>query len=112
MPAPDSPPAAKPPVTGRLQALILEYGQAALWVYLSIFAVVLVGFGLAIQFGVRVQSAAGVAGTWGAAYVATKLTQPLRIAATLVLTPIVVRFLPRKKPPQGAPPRDAPGADG
>ena len=69
--------------------MLVEYGQLALWVYFGIFALVLVGFALAIQFGADVDTAAGVAGTWGAAYVATKLTQPLRIAATFALTPII-----------------------
>lgn len=71
--------------------------------YFSIFALVFAGFAIAISMGVTVDSAAGTAGTVGAAYVATKLTQPLRILATLLLTPIlgklVARFGPRPQPP-------------
>jgi hypothetical protein len=74
---------------------MLEYGSAAAWVYFAIFALVLVGFATAIKLGVQVESAAGAAGTWGAAYLATKLTQPLRILATLVVTPAVVRIARR-----------------
>jgi len=81
----------------RLKALLVEYGSLALWVYFGIFAAVLVGFAVAIQAGVKVESAAGTAGTLGAAYLATKLTQPLRILATLVLTPIIVRVVRRMK---------------
>jgi hypothetical protein len=66
-----------------------EYGSLALYVYFIIFAIVLVSFALAIQLGFKTDSTAGTAGTWGAAWVATKLTQPLRIGATLVLTPII-----------------------
>jgi hypothetical protein len=66
-----------------------EYGGLALWVYFSIFAIVLVGFALAIQLGFKGESTAATAGTWGAAWVATKLTQPLRIGATFVLTPLI-----------------------
>ena len=33
-----------------------------------------------------------------AAYIATKLTQPLRIAATLALTPVVARVYERMRP--------------
>jgi hypothetical protein len=66
-------------------------------VYFIIFGLVLVGFATAIKLGARVESAAGTAGTWGAAYIATKLTQPLRILATLVITPIVVRIVRRTK---------------
>lgn len=105
-PEPATPP--KPLLKDRLQRLIVEYGSLALWVYFGIFALVLVGFAAAISFGVDVRGAAGAAGTWGAAYVATKLTQPLRILATLVLTPFVVRLerrvrrrgRPSQPPPQ------------
>jgi hypothetical protein len=77
---------------------MVEYGLFALVVYLAIFTLVLFGFVLAIRMGIKVQGAGATAGTWAAAYVATKLTQPLRIMATLALTPLVVRLLPRKKP--------------
>jgi hypothetical protein len=95
----------------RLRQHLVEYGSLALWVYFGIFAVVLVGFAVAILSGAKVESAAGTAGTWGAAYLATKLTQPLRILATLVLTPFVVRIVRRLKrrghddprPPTGSP---------
>ena len=71
--------------------ILAEYGTTALVVYLAIFAVVLGGFWLGIVFGWRPSSVAGNAGAFTAAYLATKVTQPLRIAATLVLTPLVAR---------------------
>lgn len=61
--------------------------------YLSVFAVVFVGFALAIELGIQVESAGAGAGVLGAAYVATKLSQPLRIAATIVLTPLVANVV-------------------
>jgi len=91
----------------RLKNLLAEYGRLALYVYLAIFAVVLVSFALAIQMGIEVESAAGKAGIWGAAWVATKVTQPLRILATLALTPLLAQLLRRRKPAKP----DA-GADG
>jgi hypothetical protein len=97
--------APKVPLGERLKRLGAEYGQLALWVYFGIFALVFVGFALAIRAGVEVEGAAGSAGVWGAAYVATKLTQPLRIAATLALTPVVMtlwrRFAPSKANAEG-----------
>jgi hypothetical protein len=81
----------------RLQKFMVEYGSLGLYVYFGIFAAVLVGFATAIKFGIQVESAAGTAGTWGAAYVATKLTQPLRILATIAVTPLVVRIARRVK---------------
>lgn len=81
----------------KLKALLAEYGRVALWTYLAIFLLVLGGFAIAIKVGVKVESSAGNAGLLGAAWVATKLTQPLRILATLALTPVVAHVLKIKK---------------
>jgi cytochrome b561 len=81
----------------RLKNLLAEYGKLALYVYLAIFVLVLAGFALAIQMGIQVESAAGKAGVWGAAWLATKVTQPLRILATLALTPLLAQLLRRRK---------------
>jgi hypothetical protein len=64
---------------------------------LVIFATTIAGFAFAIGSGFQVEGAAATAGTWGAAYLATKLTQPIRIGATLALTPLVARVVRRKK---------------
>lgn len=88
-------PAAKRSYRDRFNHLLAEWGQLVLWVYFGIFAIVLVSFAVAIQLGFGVEGAAGTAGTWGAAYVATKLTQPLRIAATLIITPALAALLRR-----------------
>lgn len=82
----------------KLKKLLAEYGKLAIYVYFVIFAVVLVGFAVAIQTGMHVESTAGKAGLWGAAWVATKVTQPLRILATLALTPLVAKLVRRRKP--------------
>ncbi len=74
-----------------MKKILAQYGKVALAVYLAIFVVVLGGFVIAIAAGVRPRGVAGGAGMLGAAWVATKLTQPLRIGATLLLTPIVAR---------------------
>lgn len=78
----------------KLEAHLAEYGTIALAVYLTIWLTVWAGFAIAIAAGFDVDAGDdGVgAGMWGtilAAYVPTKLTQPLRIAATLVVTPMV-----------------------
>jgi hypothetical protein len=79
----------------KLKDLLAEYGKTALVTYVAVLLIVFAGFALAIAWGVHVESAAGGTGLLGAAYVATKLTQPLRIAATLALTPIVARVVRR-----------------
>ncbi len=94
---PESRKPAKVPITERLQALMVEYGSVALWVYFGIFALTLGGFALAISLGFHAKSSTMTVGTWGAAYLATKLLQPLRILGTLVLTPVVMKVLPLKK---------------
>ena len=80
-----------------VQKLITEYGTVAVIVYFVIFFAVLGGFWLAIRFGWRPESVAGNAGTLAAAYIATKITQPIRIAATLVVTPIVAKIYERMR---------------
>ena len=87
-----------------VQKLLAEYGTVALIVYFTIFFAVLGGFWLAIRFGWRPTSAAGNVGTLAAAYIAAKVTQPIRIAATLVITPIVARIYERVRGKSG---RDA-----
>ena len=84
-----------------MKALFDQYGTVAIVTYFAIFFLVLGGFALAIQFGVKVESSAGTAGTLAAAWVATKLTQPLRILGTLVLTPVIGKLVQkfRKQPP-------------
>jgi len=87
----------------RLKALLAEYGRTAIGTYFGLFVLVLLGFAVAFSFGFRGagwQEAGSVAsaGVLGAAYVATKLTQPLRIFATIALTPIVARLLERWRP--------------
>ena len=74
-----------------LKHILTEYGAVAAVVYFAIFFAVLGGFWLAIRAGWRPESAAGSVGAFTAAYLATKLTQPLRIAATLLLTPLVAK---------------------
>lgn len=79
----------------RFRELILEYGIIALIVHYVIFAIVIAGFWFAIRSGWRPTSTAGAAGSWGAAYIAAKITQPLRIIATLAITPFVARAYER-----------------
>lgn len=96
----------RPPLKERLKRLLEEWGKIAVITYFTIFAAVFAGFAIAIHLGVHVESNAGTAGTIGAAYVATKLTQPLRILVTLLLTPIIGKGIERvrgKKPPSIGP---------
>jgi hypothetical protein len=90
----------------RYQDLVAEYGKVAIGTYLVLFFGTWIGFWVAIRTGVDVSSAAAGAGTVGGAYVATKLTQPVRIGATLLLTPFVMRALHWARPPTPTEPAD------
>ena len=87
----------------RLKELINEYGPIAIGTYLVIFVLVLTGFALAIHFGFEPDGVAGGLGLLAAAWLATKATQPLRIAATFALTPVVARVVRRSPASTAAP---------
>jgi hypothetical protein len=77
----------------KLKALLAEYGNVAMYTYLALWLLTLAGFALAISFGFKTEGAASGLGLIGAAWLATKLTQPLRIAGTLLATPLVAAGL-------------------
>jgi len=79
----------------RLREIVATYGLLAVALHTVVFALVLAGFVVAIRAGFDADGAAAGAGTIAGAYVATQLTQPVRIAATLALTPLVARALER-----------------
>jgi hypothetical protein len=78
-----------------LKQIMAEYGAVAVVLYLVIFALVLCGAWLALRAGWAPSSVSGKASTFAAAYIITKLTQPIRIAATIALTPLVARVYER-----------------
>ena len=90
-PATGAAPAAKPSLTERLKLLLAEYGRVAIILYFTIFFLVLAGFAIAISAGFDVEGAGETTGLIGAAWLATKVTQPIRIIVTLALTPLVAR---------------------
>lgn len=81
-----------------LERILSEYGPIAVVIYFAIFFAVFFAAWGAIHLGWRPQSVAGGVGTFAAAYVVTKVTQPARIALTLVLTPIVAGIHRRLRP--------------
>ena len=88
--------------------LLAEYGVVAVVVYFTIFFAVWIGARAAIQRGVdlrALETRVGLSengfvasiGAWGAAYLFTKLLQPVRIGVTLLLTPFVARLYERMR---------------
>jgi len=86
----------------KVQNLFSEYGRTGIIVYFTIFFMTFLGFWILLTVGVDIRtwsyfSSLGDVGAIGLAYAATKIMQPIRIALTLVLTPLVARVLPRNK---------------
>ena len=90
------------------QNLLAEYGVIAAIVYFTIFFGVWISAWAAIQCGVDLAALAhrvGLSsnglvanlGAWTAAYLFTKLLQPVRIGLTLVLTPLLARLYERTR---------------
>jgi hypothetical protein len=79
----------------RFSVLISEYGPVAFTIYFVLFGLSLAGFAVAFRFGFEGFSSRGVTGGLGlvaASWAATKVIQPLRILATLALTPPIGRW--------------------
>jgi len=81
----------------RLQAHFAEYGRVAIWTYLTLSLTAIIGFSIAIGAGVGASSASGIFGVIGAGWVAAKATMPLRILATLGLTPLIATLIQRRR---------------
>lgn len=90
------------------QKLLAEYGTIAVIVYFTIFFATWIGAWAAIQQGVDLAALAkrvglspsGIVanlGAWTAAYIFTKLLQPVRIGLTLLLTPLLARLYERTR---------------
>jgi hypothetical protein len=81
----------------RLKATFTEYPKIAVIIYLACSAVAVAGFSIAIGIGAEPSTATGVIGVIGAGWLAAKVTVPLRILATLALTPPIAALVNRRK---------------
>jgi hypothetical protein len=112
-PAASTPAASPPPLPRRerLKRLFVEYGALGIVVHYAIYVLVLLGFVLALL--AREPAAelvsAHTLGVLAAAYVANKLTLPLRVLGTLTLTPLIRAVWRRWRPPArcDVPPNEA-----
>ena len=80
-----------------------EYGRVALGTYLALWAAVLVAYAVAIKLGIDVDGVSSKGGILFGAWVAAKVSQPVRIVLTVVLTPFVASVLRRPPTPLAAP---------
>lgn len=93
---------ARPTLKERLAAHLNEYGRIAVFTYLGLSLLAIVGFSIAIGIGAEPSSATGTLGVIFAGWVAAKATLPLRILLTLAVTPLVA-FVVRRVRSQPAP---------
>ena len=91
---------AKPTLKQRLQVLMADYGKIAIYTYLALSLLTIAAFSIAFGFGMAPTSASGVGGVIFAGWLAAKATLPLRVLATLGLTPLLATLLRRRKPPE------------
>ncbi len=103
-------PEAAPPPTGkqrtlkeRLAAHTAEYGKIAIYTYLVLSLLTIAAFSVACGIGASPTSATGVLGVIGAGWVAAKATMPVRILATIGLTPLVAALVRRVRRPAAKP---------
>jgi len=93
---------AKPSLRQRLSALFDAYGSIAIVTYLALSVLTILAFSIAIWAGLKPSTETGVLGVILAGWVLAKTTVPLRILATLALTPgvavIVARFRRTRTP--------------
>ena len=73
----------------KMEKLLAKYGRIGIIVYFSIFFLTLFGFWTLLTTGVDIRtwsffSELGDVGPIGIAYAATKITQPIRIALTVI----------------------------
>jgi hypothetical protein len=79
----------------RLEKLLAEYGKVALVTYLTLSLTAIAGFSVAIAIGAEPSTATGFFGVIAAGWLAAKATMPIRILATLGLTPLVAALVRR-----------------
>jgi predicted MFS family arabinose efflux permease len=94
-------PTKKPSLKQRLTKLYDKYGKVAVYTYLALSLSAIIGFSIAIGLGMEAESTGGVAGSIAAGWVAAKATMPLRILATLGLTPLIASLLARRRKARG-----------
>lgn len=87
----------------RSKQLIDEYGTLALgtWAFVRIGEII--GWVVAIEAGFQPEGVALESGKWAAAMVVTQATKPIRLAALVVIIPLVARLVKwKKKEPEAA----------
>lgn len=90
------------PLRERLKKQFTEYPRIAIITYLTLSLLSIAGFSIAIGIGAQPSTATGTLGVIGAGWVAAKALMPLRILATLALTPPIAAVVAKFKKPEPA----------
>ena len=90
-------------MTKKLKQLFVDYGRVAIAIHFSIFFLTWGGFYIAISAGLDLQDVDWLpkivekGGNVAISYLFTQALKPIRIALTVVLTPLVASWLKRQK---------------
>jgi hypothetical protein len=90
------------PLKERLKKQFTEYPRIAIITYLTLSILSIVAFSIAIGMGAQPTTATGTHVVIGAGWVEAKALMPLRILATLALTPMIAAVVGRFKKPAPA----------
>lgn len=96
--------ATKPAVKLTWRERLQEYGAVGIVTYVVVAVLVYIGFVVAIFSGIEVEGVVGESSVWFAAFIGYKITQPIRIAVVLALTPLIAALWHRVRgrPMKGA----------
>lgn len=77
--------------------VLTEYGVIAVILYFAMFFAVLFGAYFALKAGWTPKGFAAETGRWVVAYGIAKLSTPIRLAATVALSPLIARIWERMR---------------
>ena len=83
-------------IKDRFEQIKKEYGKVAFVTYMVLWASVLVAYAVAIKNGVEMEGVSSTGGILVGAWVAAKVSQPIRIVLTIILTPVIASFFRRR----------------
>lgn len=96
-------PRGKLPLKERLSELFNAYGRIAVFTYLTLSILAIIGFSIAVGLGYKPTTSTGVIGVIITGWVLAKATMPIRILITLGLTPMVAHVVNRGRKTAAAP---------
>jgi len=83
-------------IKDRFEQIKKEYGKVAFVTYMVLWASVLIAYAVAIKSGVEMEGVSSTGGILVGAWIAAKVSQPIRIVLTIILTPVIASLFRRR----------------